>query len=75
MRTWLMQLRELKGYTQLEVANLVGISRSHYSSIETGHRNAPPKTAKKIADVLGFEWTLFFEEKGRKMSQKKSKSA
>jgi putative transcriptional regulator len=70
MRQWLIQIRILKGYTQQEVANLAGISRSYYSGIEVGTRNAPAKTAKKIAGVLGFDWTLFFEEKGRETSQK-----
>jgi putative transcriptional regulator len=74
MRHWLIQLRVLKGYTQHEVAKLAGISRSYYSGIELGTRNAPVKTAKKIAGVLGFEWTLFFEEKGRETSHE-NKSA
>ncbi|GCL71753.1 XRE family transcriptional regulator [Paenibacillus naphthalenovorans] len=75
MRTWLIQMRELKKLTQQEVADLAGISRSCYSGIETGNRNARVPTAKKIANALGFDWTLFFEEKGRKTSQKKTKSA
>lgn len=71
MRQWLIQMRELKGLTQQDVAKLAGISRSYYSGIELGTRNAPAKTAKKIAAALGFDWTVFFEENGRKTSQKK----
>lgn len=36
--------------------------QSHYAMIENGWRGASPKTAKKIAAVLGFDWTLFFED-------------
>lgn len=74
MRQWLIQLRELKGFTQQELASQAGISRSYYSGIEVGTRNAPVKTAKKIAGVLGIDWTLFFEEKGLETSHK-NKSA
>lgn len=70
MREWLVQLRKHKGFTQLEAAEKAGISRSYYSGIELGTRNVPVKTAKKVAAVLGFEWTLFFEQNGLKTSQK-----
>jgi putative transcriptional regulator len=75
MRTWLIQMRELKGLTQLQVANMSGISRSYYSGIEIGTRNASPKAAKAIANALGFDWTVFFEQIGLKTSQSKTKSA
>lgn len=69
MREWLIKLRNVKGFTQNEVASKCGISRSYYSGIEVGTRNPKPSTAKKIADVIGFDWTLFFEENGRKTSR------
>lgn len=69
MREWLIHLRKVQGLTQNEVASKAGISRSYYSGIEVGTRNVPVKTAKKIASVLGFEWTIFFEKNGRKTSQ------
>lgn len=75
MRHWLIQMRDLKELTQQEVADRAKISRSYYSGIENGARNAPVGTAKKIAAALGFDWTLFFEEKGRKTSHRKTKSA
>lgn len=58
---WLVEARKKKGYTQAKVAELVGIARGSYANIETGKRGVPPKTAKKIANVLGFKWTKFFE--------------
>lgn len=70
MRQWLIQLRELKGMTQLDVASQSGISRSYYSGVELGTRNVKPATAKRIAQVLGFDWTLFFEENGRESRHK-----
>lgn len=62
MRIWLKDIREEKGLTQEEVAKLAGISRSSYGHVESGERGATVSTAKKIADVLGFHWTLFFEK-------------
>ena len=50
-----------KGMTQQEIADLVGLDRTTITKIENG---ATPSidTAKKIAAVLGFRWTLFFED-------------
>lgn len=63
MRTWLLNKRNLVGYTQAQTAEKAKIARSTYAMIETGERNATVVNAKKIGKVLGFEWTLFFEEK------------
>ncbi|RDY70362.1 XRE family transcriptional regulator, partial [Halobacillus trueperi] len=40
---------------------LVGIDRSYYSKIEAGITPSV-KVAKRLGDVLGFSWTVFFEE-------------
>lgn len=61
MRTWLIELRKKKELTQDQVATVCGISRQYYSFIESGDRNVPVHTAKKIANTLGFEWQKFFE--------------
>ena len=59
MRDWLVILRA--GRSQSKVAKEIGIAQSTYASIETGYRTPSVETAKKIADVLGFPWTRFFE--------------
>lgn len=61
MRVWLKNIREEKGLTQEKVAYIVGISRSTYGHIESGERGVTVSNAKKIADALNFNWTLFFE--------------
>ena len=61
MRKWLIELREKKNATQEQIATLCGISRQYYGFIEQGTRNVPVKTAKKIAEVLGFDWQKFYE--------------
>ncbi len=58
---WLIDIRNDRRLTQCEVATLADISQSHYAAIENCVRMPSVKTAKKIADVLGFEWTRFFE--------------
>ncbi|MFA0815990.1 MAG: helix-turn-helix transcriptional regulator [Anaerofustis sp.] len=63
MREWLKTVREKKGFSQLGLANKADIAPSHYNMIETGNRRPSVEVAKRIADVLGFEWTRFFENK------------
>jgi len=60
MRKWLVDIRGEQ--SQQEVAAKAGISQNFYSWIEKGERTPSVKTAKKIAAVLGFDWTRFFEE-------------
>lgn len=61
MRNWLIEMRKKKELTQEQVATSCGISRQYYSFIESGDRNVPVKTAKRIAEILGFNWQKFFE--------------
>lgn len=59
---WLKKIRKDKSYSQKEISNQSNISRQMYSMIENGQRKPSVSTAKKIAAVLGFDWTLFFTE-------------
>lgn len=61
MRQWLIDLRMSKKTSQADIAAACGISRQYYSFIENGSRNASVKVAMKIANVLGFDWKVFFE--------------
>ncbi len=49
--------------SQNEVAKTVGIAQASYSNIENGKREPSVSVAKKIATVLDFDWTLFFDER------------
>lgn len=62
MRTWLKDIRVAAGLTQEDVADQAGVTRAMYGHIETGERGATVMNAKRIAKVLDFEWTLFFED-------------
>ncbi len=62
MRQWLLDIRKGFELTQEQVAEKAEIARQTYSMIETGERNPSVKNAKKIANALDFEWTLFFDE-------------
>lgn len=59
---WLKNARNEAGMTQLQVGEEAGITQQHYNFIETGARRPSVETAKKIAAVLGFPWTRFFED-------------
>lgn len=65
-RNWLAAVREQKKLTHQKVADLAGIKRQYYGMIENGERTPSVSTAKKIAKILDFEWTLFFEERRNK---------
>ncbi|MGG3965006.1 helix-turn-helix domain-containing protein [Heyndrickxia faecalis] len=54
----LVQRRELLGYSQQDVADLVGIDRSYYTKIENG-LTPSVKVAKALGYHLGFDWTFF----------------
>lgn len=60
MRKWLFELR--KGRSQAQVAEAAGITQQMYSAVELGERRPSPEIAKKIAAVLGFDWTLFYQD-------------
>jgi putative transcriptional regulator len=62
MRKWLFEIRKRKNLTMAEVAAKSNISESYYSLIESGNRDVPVHTAKKIAKVLDFNWTKFYED-------------
>jgi len=60
MRDWLRKLRGNR--TQKQIAELSGITAQMYNFIENGHRRPSVAVAKRIARVLGFEWTRFFQD-------------
>lgn len=62
MRNWMIERRKILGIKQKTVAAACGISPQMYNAIEAGTRRPSPEKAKKIAEVLGFDWTLFYEE-------------
>ncbi|WP_107841689.1 helix-turn-helix transcriptional regulator [Metasolibacillus meyeri] len=68
MRTWLKEIRMQKGYTQEFIADNAEIERAYYTMIEQGNRNPSVAVAKSIAACLGFDWTLFFEDKCNEMT-------
>lgn len=60
-RKWLRDIRISKNKTQSQVAKEAGISRSYYTNIEAGTKTPAVPVAKRIAEILGFEWTNFFD--------------
>ena len=58
----LKTIRREKSMTQLQLAELSGCDRTMIGKIETGEVKPSVKLAKTIAGVLGFDWTLFYED-------------
>lgn len=69
-RVWLYDLRKKRGMTHQDVADKSGIHRAYYTEIENGRRRPRPEIAQKIGKILGFKWTLFFENKSNETKQK-----
>lgn len=62
MKPWLKEKRLKKDMKHEEVASAAKIERAYYTMIESGDRTPSVEVAKKIASVLEFDWTLFFED-------------
>ena len=62
MLKWLKGIRKAKGFTQSEVARRSFVTQAAYCNIENGERAPSVSTAKKIAEVLDFDWTMFFSD-------------
>lgn len=58
----LKKLRETARYTQDEIAQALGITRSAYSNYESGDREVPYDVIEKASDFFGCEMTMLFEE-------------
>lgn len=56
------KLRETARYTQNEVANALGVSRSAYSNYESGDREIPYDVIENASDFFGCDMTELFEE-------------
>lgn len=68
MRKWLKDKRKANAMSQKEIAKIVGIEQQSYSLLEGGLRNPSVAIAKKIADILDFDWTLFYEQPNQNVS-------
>lgn len=58
----LKKIRELSGFTQDQVAKLIGLERSTYSNYEGGTREVPFDVLEKVASLFGCEPYLLFED-------------
>lgn len=60
-REWLTDLRQKKKLSQEELAKLCDTTQMTISNIENGARRPSPDLAQKLAKVLKFNWTKFYE--------------
>lgn len=55
--------REKAGFTQEYLAEKLGVSRQAISKIELGLSKPNVQNAKKLGELLGFDWTEFYNDK------------
>lgn len=56
----IMQKRKEYGYSQEQLAELIGISKNHLSSIERGHNLPTSKLIENISNVLGGSFDYYY---------------
>lgn len=61
MRVWLVAIREQKNLSQKAVSSAAGVAQPTYWEYEHGISTPSVPVAKRIAAVLGFDWTIFYE--------------
>lgn len=60
MHGMLRKMRSDKNMTMRQVADAVEISESMYCLIENGKRRPSPDVAQRLGELLGFDWTWFY---------------
>lgn len=56
---WIKAARKRRGWSQLEVATMVGVSQPWYCRIESAEREVDLMTAMRICQVLGLDISDF----------------
>ena len=64
------ELRQLKGYTQAELAELVDLSTNYVGYLERGERTVSLQVLERLAHTLGVEVGTFFLFRAREASKK-----
>jgi transcriptional regulator with XRE-family HTH domain len=54
--------RKKLGFTQSDVAEMMGISRTYYSDMENGRKKIDLKKARALVDILKLDPLIFFED-------------
>ena len=60
----LKKVRQDNGLTQTALAEAAGVVRQTISNIECGINAPSVDLAKKLAEILGLNWTDFFVKEG-----------
>lgn len=60
-REWLINLRNEKELTQETLAEMCNTTQMTISNIENGTRRPSTKLAQRLANILDFKWTRFYE--------------
>lgn len=58
----LRERREERGYTQQRLAAAVGVTQTAISLIESGERKPSVKVARRLGNLLDFDWTELFDD-------------
>jgi len=71
MRKWFKEIREKKGLTQMQFAEILSVSHQLIGKIENGG-NIRVSTAKDLGEKMRIKWYLFFEDYDKQLADKYS---
>lgn len=60
----LKSAREKAGLTQLELSEMVGVSRAYYADVERGRYTPSLKVLSRLADILGIDLNFLKQNDG-----------
>lgn len=60
-RLWLTKIRKSLDKNYVEMASYLDLPLTTYTSYEKGIRNPTVSQARKLAEKLNVEWTIFFK--------------
>ena len=61
-RMWLKKLRDSNHLTQAQMAKRLSVAKTTYASYEQVYRTPRVEDAKRMAEKLDVDWTIFFEQ-------------
>jgi transcriptional regulator with XRE-family HTH domain len=73
--TTIKELREAQGVKQADIAEAIGISRSHFSRLERGRSRPSAEVLEKLADYFGVATDDILGRPGRPGSSRQQASA
>lgn len=61
-RSIIEEKRKMMKLTQEEAAHRLNVSRQYYNALENNKKTPSVEIAKAVGELLGLNWTIFFND-------------